>query len=81
MALGRLLHIHGHVATSVVIHALGAGAWGCSILVGGHLVAVSHDRLQLVIGLLTADGDPSIYGCAIEAVPRVDGVIAAALGD
>ena len=75
-----LLDIVGHVAARVVIYRLGARACGCGICIGGHLVAVGHNSGELGIGLFATDGYTSSYGGTIEAVPCVDGIIAAALG-
>jgi hypothetical protein len=74
-----LLNIVGHVAARVVIHRFGARACGCGILVGGHLVAIGHNGGELRIGLLTTDGDARSYGRAVDAVPCVERIIAAAL--
>ena len=75
-----LLDVVGHVTARVVIHGLGARACGGGILVGGHLVAVGHNSGELGIGLLATDGYTSSHGGAVDAVPCVDGIIAAALG-
>lgn len=74
-----LLYIVGHVSARIVIHGFGARALGGGVLVGGHLVAIGHNGGELRIGLLTADGDARSYGSAVEAVPCVERIIAAAL--
>ena len=74
------MDIVGHVAARVVIHGLGARAFGRGVLVGGHLVAVSHNGGELSIGLLATDGYTSSHGGAVDAVPCVQRIIAAALG-
>ena len=73
------MYIVGHVSASIVIHGFGARARSSSIFVGGHLVAIGHNGGELGIGLLAADGDARSYGSAVDAVPCVDGIIAAAL--
>ena len=74
------MDIVGHVAARVFIHGLGARAFGRRVLVGGNLVAVGHNGGELGIGLLATDGYSSSHGGAVDAVPCVDGIIAAALG-
>ena len=75
-----LLNIVGHVSARIVIHGFGARARSSSIFVGGHLVAIGHNGGGVGIGLLTADGDTRSHSDVVEAVPCVERIITAALG-
>ena len=74
-----LLYVRRHITTRVSVNSDGTRARGLRVSVGTDLVTVGYNSCELCIGLLAANRRAIEYGGIVQAIPRVDSIVASAL--